>query len=333
MRHPARQASLATAFIALTLSLLYQYLQLSQSAEARRHGSSHASASNRPAKQIFEYPGMRSGFSSALKAYATPAYVVAASGTNRGVLLKQVESYGFAQAFGLSEGDVLLSINQHVVQTPADADRILYAAPKGKVQVMFVHPTDGGLQLYNAPIPFNGASPDADAQALAAAQSESSSNQPATGGRRQPPMPSAASIQQTEAYVIDLINHDRRENGVPSSLPADDNLTRLARGYAQEMAQKKFFGHITPDGRDPQMRASQAGIQCGVFENISWELSDDSLPNKARMCQGRMMAEPPNKQNHRSNILDPNHQCVGVGIAVGPEGKFYMVQEFAHGRP
>jgi hypothetical protein len=47
------------------------------------------------------------------------------------------------------------------------------------------------------------------------------------------------------------------------------------------------------------------------------------------MAEDAMMSEPPNQQNHRSNILNPNHACCGIGIARGKNGALYSVQEFA----
>jgi uncharacterized protein YkwD len=34
----------------------------------------------------------------------------------------------------------------------------------------------------------------------------------------------------------------------------------LARSYAERMASEEFFGHVDPQGRDPQMRFSEARI-------------------------------------------------------------------------
>jgi uncharacterized protein YkwD len=51
------------------------------------------------------------------------------------------------------------------------------------------------------------------------------------------------------------------------------------------------------------------------------------------LCEQSMMNEPANQQNHRSNILDPAHACVGIAVARGKDGAVYAVQEFAHSEP
>jgi uncharacterized protein YkwD len=99
------------------------------------------------------------------------------------------------------------------------------------------------------------------------------------------------------------------------------------------MANRNFFSHVNPDGVDPQARAVNAGIRGGVFENIAVQASFDSGYRQVKGSEDAMMSEPKNQQNHRSNILDPGHACVGVGVARAPNGKLYMVQEFSHSSP
>jgi uncharacterized protein YkwD len=41
------------------------------------------------------------------------------------------------------------------------------------------------------------------------------------------------------------------------------------------------------------------------------------------------MNEPRFQPNHRANILNPDYTHVGVGIAKGADGMFYITQEFA----
>ena len=45
-------------------------------------------------------------------------------------------------------------------------------------------------------------------------------------------------------------------------------------------------------------------------------------------AQAAFMNEPPLGHNHRANILDPDFTHVGIGIVRGPDGMFYITQEF-----
>ena len=47
-------------------------------------------------------------------------------------------------------------------------------------------------------------------------------------------------------------------------------------------------------------------------------------------CEDNMMNEPPNDpNNHRGNILNPRHACMGVGVAVVLPHSVICVQEFS----
>ncbi len=285
-----------------------------------------APAARGPAKQIFEL-SQREQTSSCLNASGVAAYVVSASGSNRGLLLRSVGS-GFASSIGLQAGDVLLSVNSRVVQTGADADRILESCDTGPARIIFVHPSENGLQLYNAQ--FN--LPKFSAVHTAPSNisfSVSGSSISGAGGSKNKPSESMAAY---ESYMIELINHDRTSNGSPA-IQANSALSALARSHAKDMATRDFFNHVNPDGADPQARAASAGIRGGTFENIAYQAGFESGYQQLQASESIMMAEPKNQANHRSNILDPNHATVGVGVARAANGKLYMVQEFSHTSP
>lgn len=284
-----------------------------------------------PPKQIFEL-SKREEFSTCLSASGVAAYVASAAGSNRGLLLRSVNS-GLAANMGMQPGDVLLSVNSRVVQTGSDADRILESGDGGLARVVFVHPTENGLQLYNAQFnlpKFSNVHSAQTSLASSGSAGSSSSNKPSGPGNASAKQ--AESMPAYEAYMIELINHDRTTNGSPS-IPANAALTALARAHAQDMAVRNFFAHVNPDGIDPQGRANNAGIRGGVFENIAYQSGFGSGHQQIQDSETSMMSEPKNEQNHRSNILDPNHACVGVGIVRAPSGKLYMVQEFSHFTP
>lgn len=280
-----------------------------------------------PAKQIFEL-SKREEFSSCLNASGVAAYVASASGTNRGLLLRSVSS-GFASSIGLQPGDVLLSVNSRVVQTGADADRILESCDTGPARIVFVHPSDNGLQLYNAQFnlpKFSGT------HAAPSNITFSSSGSTISGGSASAKSKPNESMAALESYMIELINHDRSANGSPT-IQANSALSALARAHAKDMATRDFFNHVNPDGVDPQGRAVNAGIRGGTFENIAYQAGFETGFQQLQAAESIMMSEPKNQQNHRSNILDPNHAAVGVGVVRATNGKLYIVQEFSHTSP
>ena len=284
-------------------------------------------AAHGPAKQIFEL-SQREEFSSCLNASGVAAYVASASGSNRGLLLRSVKS-GFASSIGLQAGDVLLSVNSRVVQTGADADRILESCDTGPARIVFVHPSENGLQLYNAQFNLPKFSGAHAAPSNISFSSPGSSNSGGSASAKNKPNESMAAY---ESYMIELINHDRTSNGSPT-IQANSALSALARAHAKDMATRDFFNHVNPDGVDPQARAANAGIRGGTFENIAYQAGFESGYQQLQAAESIMMSEPKNQQNHRSNILDPNHAAVGVGVVRASNGKLYIVQEFSHTSP
>ncbi len=285
-----------------------------------------------PRKQIFEV-SKREETSSCLGASGVAAYVVSAAGSNRGLLLRSVNT-GLAANMGMQPGDVLFSINSRVVQTASDADRILESGQGGLARVVFVHPSEQGLQLYNAQfnLPKFAGSHTSSSNYSSSASSGSANASGSTSAAGSSKGKQTEAVPALESYMIELINHDRQSNGSPS-IPANSALTALARSHAQDMATRNFFAHVNPDGVDPQGRASSAGIRGGVYENIALQNSFDTGTRQVQESESAMMREPKNQQNHRSNILDPGHACVGVGVVRAADGRIYMVQEFSHTAP
>ena len=277
-----------------------------------------------PRKQIFTR-GTTIAQSTILGLSGQPAYVVSARGTNTGILLKDVNGTGIGASLGLSAGDVLLSINDRVVQTAQDADRILSVTPSSNVRVSFVKASENGLQLYNAQLRYTNQS----------ARSEGGAGAGTVGmtfNTAQLAANMAASIPQVESFMVEVINHDRAQVGA-APVSENNKLKAFARSRSQDMATRGYFGHVDPDGVDPQEKAKQAGIEKGVWENISCRTPYRTLADTVVACQRSMMSEPSGEENHRSNILNPQHKTVGVGLAINSKGLIYMTQEFSNGNP
>ena len=276
-----------------------------------------------PPKQIYTR-SERTLSSQILGASGKAAYIVSSVGTNSGILITDVTSGGVAANMGIGEGDVLLSINQRVVTTAPDADRILGDIPSGKIRVSFARQGDSGLQLYNLNVSYSHQGPPAGMPSSGAGSTSG-------GGGKSVGSQLASQIPSTESHMLGVINADRARQKA-GQVSANGALASLARAHAQDMATRNFFNHVNPDGLNPTDRARKAGIK-GVFENISYAKGVGDLISAADDAERQMMAEPPNQQNHRSNIIDPNHATVGVGIAVSKDGTLYMVQEFCDGSP
>jgi uncharacterized protein YkwD len=126
--------------------------------------------------------------------------------------------------------------------------------------------------------------------------------------------------------------HEARTAHKLPRLQRSTGLDRVAQAYAEEMASKRFFDHISPDGTEPYQRVeihSPSSIIFGVRENLSYAHSSHPDPVWVRAARAHeaLMESP----GHRTNILhaDPTH--VGIGVAsVWREGYLadYVVQLF-----
>src|SRR5215218_2931438 len=84
-------------------------------------------------------------------------------------------------------------------------------------------------------------------------------------------------IPDLERQVDDLINKERTKKAA-APLRLDEKLSQIARAHSADMAKRKYFSHVNPDGRDATERGKLAGYICrkvyashitqGLSENI-----------------------------------------------------------------
>jgi uncharacterized YkwD family protein len=123
-----------------------------------------------------------------------------------------------------------------------------------------------------------------------------------------------------EERAVALMNADRAANGLPA-LKVNLKLTGLARNYAQDMINRKFFSHYDPEGSSPFDRMQQYGI--------SYRYAGENLAiNSSVAAAERAFMNSP---GHRANILNPNYTQIGLGVRYSQSGSVYVVQEFISG--
>lgn len=124
-------------------------------------------------------------------------------------------------------------------------------------------------------------------------------------------------IKADEQQAFQLLNADRRANGLPP-LKWNGALVVLAENYAQDMINRDFFSHYNPEGQSPFDRMRKQGIHYRYAgENLA-------VNQTVAAAQKALMKSP----GHRANILHPNYTEVGIGVAYDSQGSVYVVQEF-----
>ncbi len=151
-----------------------------------------------------------------------------------------------------------------------------------------------------------------------------------------------------EIRVHQLTNQYRVQHGLePVSL--DDTLSNVARGHSQDMAERDYFAHLTPEGIDPTGRATALGYNCkkiigiliysGIGENIFqnnlydtvWYLG--GIPTSYEWNTQEEIAKSTvdgwmDSPGHRKNILTEIFDREGIGVEIAENDKVYITQNF-----
>jgi uncharacterized protein YkwD len=120
-----------------------------------------------------------------------------------------------------------------------------------------------------------------------------------------------------ETRMVALLNEERRARGL-RPLQADPEAAAVARAHSEDMFERGYFSHITPDGKDPFERMRGAGLRfLAAGENLA-------LARTLPMAHQGLMES----HGHRENILRPNFGRVGIGIVDGGRYGLIVTQNF-----
>lgn len=161
----------------------------------------------------------------------------------------------------------------------------------------------------------------------------------------------AISLEALEKRIHDLVNEERRKLGL-NPLNWSPELNRIARLHSRDMASRNYFGHQTLEGRGFEDRYRQQGFVCRVhmgsdhyalggenlFQNHLYDsvtqirsvgavrtiYSWSTLEQIARSTVSGWMRSP----GHRKNILQPFWKTEGIGVAVSPDDRVLITQNF-----
>lgn len=110
----------------------------------------------------------------------------------------------------------------------------------------------------------------------------------------------------SEKEMFNLVNKERADRG-RKTLVFDSRLQVIARAHSEDMFQRGYFSHYSPEGETVANRATKAGIDFLVIgENLAYAPSLD-LAHKGLM----------NSLGHRENILSTDYNKVGIGVFDG----------------
>jgi len=134
-----------------------------------------------------------------------------------------------------------------------------------------------------------------------------------------PPLttPAPADVTEEEQALLNLINKARSDAGA-APLAFDKDLVSTARLKAQDMVAKNYFSHQSPTYGSPFDMMRQFGISFKTAgENIAGNQTIEGAFKSWMDSEG-----------HRKNILNPNFNYTGIGIAPSKTYGKILVQQF-----
>jgi len=126
------------------------------------------------------------------------------------------------------------------------------------------------------------------------------------------------------AVLDDLTNQNRQSQHL-AVLTVNPALNEVAQLKANDMAEKGYFAHTSPEGKAPWYWFKQVGYKYEYAgENLAVDFTDSQDVDKAWM----------NSPTHRANILKNSYTEMGTGIATGTyEGNSTIFVAQVFGKP
>lgn len=138
----------------------------------------------------------------------------------------------------------------------------------------------------------------------------------------EPPVAEQRTLEAFEMQVVALTNEIRESRGL-GALRINMDLSDAAESHSQDMADNRFFGHVSSDGDRLHHRTGDAGYDNRyVGENIA------AGHNTPEQVVASWMRSP----GHRANILNPKFNEIGVGFVEKDNSQYdeYWTQVFGY---
>ncbi|MFD4658819.1 CAP domain-containing protein [Kitasatospora sp. NPDC058444] len=140
---------------------------------------------------------------------------------------------------------------------------------------------------------------------------------PQMGGGAAPPAGGGEAPSYAQ-QVVDLVNAERSKAGC-GPVGSEPRLASAAQSHSDDMANRNYFDHASPEGYHADHRIEAAGYSWSSWgENIARGQKDPAAVMNSWM----------NSPGHRANILNCSFTQLGVGVRTGNNGPWWT-QVFA----
>lgn len=135
---------------------------------------------------------------------------------------------------------------------------------------------------------------------------------------------SGLDVAAAEAQFLELVNAERVAAGL-QPVQSDPRLVELARWRSEDMVARNFFSHdiggfyVALLLGERQIAFSLAG------ENLASNTFDDE--KTVTIAHSALMRS----RSHRANVLRPEFNLAGIGVAIGPDNRKVFTEIFIQG--
>lgn len=119
-----------------------------------------------------------------------------------------------------------------------------------------------------------------------------------------------------KAELLRLHNEERAEHGA-LSLCVHPQLEAAAQAHAEDMLERGFYDHVTPEGVDPGQRISRTGYPFATVGENNNRVWGDLTGEPGRKELGEAVESWMESPGHRENLLNPAFREVGFGVTTG----------------
>ncbi len=140
------------------------------------------------------------------------------------------------------------------------------------------------------------------------------------------PVPAAGAVNSMETQLMSNINAARQAAGL-RAVNLDPQLITLARDRAADMANRRYFSHVTPDGKNFLTMLKDRNIGYNMAGEIIAQNNYPTEQTVTQAYQGYM-----NSTEHHAIIMMDNWTVAGVGQAVDGNGMYYFTVIFSQPR-
>ncbi len=141
--------------------------------------------------------------------------------------------------------------------------------------------------------------------------------------------------RELERLMLNLVNQARNER-LPASILGTatlkwrDQLADIARRHSQDMIDRQYMAHATPEGQTAQQRLDHNQVRywaCGENIGVAYGSYGSAWASIQEIHQA-FINQPRGINNHRANLLNPVWTHAGIGIALSEEGAVVATQLF-----